>query len=72
MEALTAPIISETQSVKARNPPPPFDCREIILELMEHVILTDEQRLSMALQEIEVPSQLPTIDEALNMLNIAR
>ena len=49
MEALAAPIISETQSVKARNPPPPFDCRDFILELMEHVILTDDKRLSIAL-----------------------
>jgi hypothetical protein len=51
--------------VKARNPPPPFDCRDIILELLEHVILTDEQRLSMALKGNEVPTQLPSIDEAL-------
>jgi hypothetical protein len=72
MEALTAPIISETQSVKLRNPPPPFDCREIILELMEHVILTDEQRLSMNLEGREVPEQMTSIDEALKILNIAR
>ncbi len=65
-------MISETQSVKARNPPPPFDCRDIILELLEHVILTDEQRLSMALKGNEVPTQLPSIDEALKILNIAR
>jgi hypothetical protein len=72
MEALAAPIISETQGVKARNPPPPFDCRDFILELMEHVILTDDQRLSIALKGKEVPTQLPTIDEALNLLSIAR
>jgi hypothetical protein len=39
---------------------------------MEHVILTDEQRLSMALKGKEVPTQLPSIDEALKILNIAR
>ena len=72
MEASTVPIISETQSVKVRNHPPPFDCKEIILELLEHVILTDEQRLSMTLKGNVVPSHLPSIDEALNILNIAR
>jgi len=72
MEELAQPIISETQSVKARNPPPPFDCRDFILELMEHVILTDDQRLSMALNGKEVPTQLPSINEGLNMLTIVR
>jgi hypothetical protein len=38
----TVPIISE--AVKPKNPLPPFDCRDILFEVLEHVMLTDEER----------------------------
>jgi hypothetical protein len=48
MEASSTLIIPEA-AVMAKNPPPPFDCREIILDILTQVLRTDEENLSLAI-----------------------
>jgi len=46
-------IISE--AAKPKNSPPPFDCKEFVLEVLEHVLLTDEERLTKIMKGNPLP-----------------